>query len=485
MSITPVPEYNYQIGGSLPADAPTYVWRQADEDFYQALQAGEFCYVLNARQMGKSSLKVRTMQRLQTEGVACAAIDLTRIGTVDMSAEQWYSSIIDGIISSLDLYEVFDLCTWWEQYQVLSYVRRLDKFIDEVLLKLISQPIVIFIDEIDCVLSLPFKLDDFFAFIRECYNRRAEKPDYNRLTFALLGVTTPSDLMQDKQRTPFNIGREIELTGFDFAELDPLGQGLLPFTPYPHAVFSPILYWTGGQPFLTQKVFKLVADQVTNMPQGKASSWVAQLVQRHIINHWLQQDVPEHLITIQNRLTSSKNFSRLLELYRDVLRMKRIPIDDSPEQIELRLSGLVIKCERTLQVANQIYAAVFNQRWIEKYIETACPYRAELDAWIESGYDKALLLQGQSLQEAKAWAVDRSLPQQDHRFLLASQDYEQQKILQTLETARQNQRKLIAERQVADARLQQTQRSLKISLFVLAGVSIVLVVVGIIIWMRR
>lgn len=70
----------YQVGASLPIDAPSYVQRQADEEFYQKLRSGKFCYVLNSRQMGKSSLRVQTMQRLQQEGTICAAIDLTGIG---------------------------------------------------------------------------------------------------------------------------------------------------------------------------------------------------------------------------------------------------------------------------------------------------------------------------------------------------------------------------------------------------------------------
>ncbi|NEP43503.1 MAG: hypothetical protein F6K35_31470, partial [Okeania sp. SIO2H7] len=174
---------DYYFGGSLPLESETYVERQADDLLFQNLRQANFSYVLNSRQMGKSSLMVRTKKRLEKNGVGCVVIDLTTIGSQNINEAQWYSGVVKEIVDGLQL--EINWRKWWKEKQndTISTVQVFGGFLWEALLPEVAnndRQAVIFVDEIDGIINLPFGTYDFFALIRACHNKRAEFPLYNR-----------------------------------------------------------------------------------------------------------------------------------------------------------------------------------------------------------------------------------------------------------------------------------------------------------------
>ncbi|MHC5766118.1 MAG: AAA-like domain-containing protein [Nostoc sp.] len=497
----------YQVGGSLHSDDPTYVVRQADEKLYNSLKDGNFCYVFNSRQMGKSSLLQRISRRLKSEGYKCVYLDVTQLGSEDTTSAQWYKGIIVSIFYGLNLAEHVNFKQWWNMQTGLSPVQKLHQFVEEVLLPNVksdcegggeAKGIFILIDEIDSLLSLNFPVNDFFAWIRHCYNQQAYDPNFQRLGFALFGVASPSDLIADKRRTPFKIGTAIELYGFRLHEANPLLNGLQGAISQPEVVLQEVIYWTGGQPFLTQKLCQLVLQTALNTSERKIilspkteAYWVEELVRSHIIQHWESQDEPEHFRTIRDRLLfNQQQAGRLLSLYQQVLQAEEIedaknkntsdscyplppispvPTDDSREQTELLLSGLVEKHNGYLRIKNPIYRSIFNAEWVLKQLDNLRPYSQPFNAWVASGFqDESRLLRGNALQEVLDWTQRKSLSDLDYRFLAASQELERREVQQKLEVERLKE---------TEARLASEQKSARLQRRLLLGVSLALVAV--------
>ncbi len=91
--MTPPTAGYFVTGGTLPTGSKSYVERAADRELIEAVLRGEFCYILTARQMGKSSLMVRTAAKLRERSVAVAVLDLTAIGQ-NVTPAQWYDGLI-------------------------------------------------------------------------------------------------------------------------------------------------------------------------------------------------------------------------------------------------------------------------------------------------------------------------------------------------------------------------------------------------------
>ena len=441
MSSPPLPRYEYRVGGSLSSTDPTYIERSADVQLYQALSAGDFCYVLTSRQMGKSSLRMQMRSRLtQSNQGHCVSLDISRIGSEDITSNQWYQGIAFEILRSCQLSRTFDLKDWWRNQGDITPVQKLGHFLEELLMNAFADTrLFIFLDEIDSVRNLTFCVDDFFAFIRFCYNHRAENPDYERLSWALFGVATPSDLISDPKRTPFNIGKAIALSGFTLAEAQPLAKGLEGLVDDPQAILQRILHWTNGQPFLTQKLCALV-QSISQHPES-SQVWdlndIDRLVHAHIMDYWELKDEPEHLKTIRDRiLADDHRATRLLGLYQRIYTDGHVTVAACSEQEELLLSGIVSVRDDKIKVATPIYQKVFSLDWVSDQLSQRRPYAMAFRAWIESNQaDEAALLCGKALEKALVWANGKSISDLDYRFLAASQERENRMIRRELEAS--------------------------------------------------
>lgn len=415
----------FQVGGAVQGDA-FYIERRADRELLDALRRGEFCYILAPRQIGKSSLRIRVARTLALEGVRCVSIDFSGIGSTSVTIDEWYYSIADDIAQALG---IPNLDLFWTTHQHLTPVHRWYRFIRNELLDRVAGPIVVFIDEVDSVLALSFVTDDFFASIRSAYNLRADDPEYGRLTFCLLGVAAPADLIQNSVRTPFNIGKEIRLDDFSRAELGALLPGLESLQSDPAALLDAVYAWTSGHPYMTQRLCDDLVRHGT-IARGQESARVDDAAYNVFVRSGRGGDA--NLAYAEKRLDMNPSRLRvrqMLHLYRRLLDGERVPAEpNSQNQTELRLTGLAAEHlgpggDIHLRTRNLIFSEVYDHKWL-KAKEKEQRLAELVDRWVTAGKVDDYLLRGAALEDALSWSQGRGdLTVTDHEFLLAGVNY--------------------------------------------------------------
>ena len=209
--------------------------------------------------------------------------------------------------------------------------------------------------------------------IRYFYTSRATKPVFERLSFVLIGVATPGDLIRDRQRTPFNVGRRVEgVTDFTPVEAEPLAAGLGLSALAADQVMGWVLDWTGGHPYLTQQLCRALAEKMAQAEPGQAASWtaagVADVVAGTFFGEMRERD--NNLQFVQGMLTDERqDIYEVLGTYGLVWAGRQRVQDEEQSLVKshLKLSGVVRRDEdKALRVSNQIYETVFDGAWVKE-----------------------------------------------------------------------------------------------------------------------
>lgn len=415
------------LGGLKEGDL--YIERPADAELLSVLRRGDYAYVLSSRQTGKTSLMIRTLRRLRSQGVRCAKVDLGGLGT-DPDPAQWYHSLAVEIAEATGCGEAFAE-PFFSSAVRRTPVQRFTRFLRGLLARS-EAPLVIFIDEVEGFLKLPMRVaDDFLAAIRSCFNDRDREPLYRKLSFCLLGVCTPTELIRDERRTPFNVARGIHLEDFSW---DAVRSGFLPVlgndSAEAEACLARLHAWSGGHPYLTHR---LVEEVQRRAEEGEPLS--PELAEQAVADLFLGSLGREHenFLEVERRLClgPAHRVQRRLALYRALLRGESVPVrGHDPIQLELRIAGLLREIRPAgepphLAVRNRIFAAVFDETWAPKVdpakLDPALWMKDQLERWNELGRKDAFVLRGEELFEARRWAEEQpSLEPACRDFLEAS-----------------------------------------------------------------
>jgi WD40 repeat protein len=396
----------FQAGGTL-AEGSIYVKRRADSELPEALSKGEFCSVLSTRQIGKSSLRQRAARALAGAGAACVTIDLTALGTDDSKPENWYLGLASEIAEQLEL-DTPD--AFWKAHQGFGPVHCWSRYLEDEVLARVDRSVVIFVDEIDATLSLPFSRDDFFAAIRALYNRRVDRPANRRLTFCLLGVAAPGDLISDPTRTPFNVGRAIRLEDFTWEEMAAFRAGFEGVRDGGDALLREIYGWTSGHPYMTQRLCEDLATEARDRTVDQAVR--ARFLDRGRTDDPNLRYADRCFKDARAPQKIDPQMPRMLRLYRRLLGDELIPADFSdPVQLALMLTGLAAETTEAggspeLKVRNRIFRTVFDLTWVRAR-EADRAIADPLARWLESGRKEDFLLRGEALREVLIWAEGR------------------------------------------------------------------------------
>lgn len=416
--------------GGLKED-DLYIERPADRELQDALRAGDFAYVLSARQTGKTSLLLHTLRALRREGIRCAKIDLGAFGS-DASPDVFYESVAAEIADALGIDdELVTAC--FARWARLTPVRRFLHFLRETVAAAES-PLVLFVDEIEGFLKLPMIVaDDFFSALRTLYNDRAQEPLYRRLSFCLMGVCTPGELIRDERRTPFNVARNIALSDFSWPELRDGFLPVLAAEPQVEDLLARVYHFTNGHPYQSHRLVRDLVERTSSlgaMPLGPSA--VDAVVREQFLGSLGREQ--ENFLEVERRLClgSAHRVRQRVALYRAIRSGQRVPVRGRDSlQLDLNLTGLV-RSERQpngeacLVVRNRIFADLFDESWSPK----AEPAKLDPSLWIQQqtehwlGFERndAFVLRGEELYEAQGWATEqRTIEPSAREFLAASQ----------------------------------------------------------------
>lgn len=222
-----------------------YVERNADAQLRNVIERmGRPAYVLVARQMGKTNLLLHAKRTFSKPGDLFVYAD---VSNPFKTLTDFFQSLVDIMIEAGQFGSSVqeNISALREEKNGLPPHKLHEREL-RLILNSISGKLVVFLDEVDALGKCDYS-DEVFAYIRSIYfAARTNFPEFNRLSYVLSGVAEPSELIKNKDISPFNIGQKIYLDDFSIGELNEFCAKAE--VSIPKEAIDAIFDWTNGNP---------------------------------------------------------------------------------------------------------------------------------------------------------------------------------------------------------------------------------------------
>ncbi|CAN5159693.1 hypothetical protein BH11PSE2_BH11PSE2_07560 [soil metagenome] len=365
-----------------------YIDRAADRQLNSIIEdMGRPGYVLVARQMGKTNLLINMKRRREGLGDIVGYFDLSNRLSSD---RRLFRSIIDLYLEAYSgtFFEVSKEITAQRIQTDVPANVEYDRHLRLLLRAAPENRLIIILDEIDSLVNATYS-DSFLAQVRSMYFSRTNHPEFQRLTYVLSGVAEPTDLIKDKNISPFNIGEKIYLDDFSRTEFDRfiVASGL----SVSEEVKASIYGWTCGNPRMTYDLCSAIEDLVREGRHPSVSD-----VRNSVNNLYLSRfdRAPVDHVRI---------LAETDPLIRDAIVSIRYGKGDSlSERVKskLYLAGVIRAAGTEVKIKNPIIDAALSDLWLGQITAgKRSLIEAASDSFAAKRYDQAVRLFNQAEQE--------------------------------------------------------------------------------------
>jgi hypothetical protein len=295
--------------GPVAVDSPFYVGRTPIEsECYEAiLQAGALICIKSPKQMGKTSLLYRILERAKKQGYQTVRLNLLQAEKAVFSNLdkflRWFCSYVS---QKLDI--PAQLNDYWDEDR--GSILSCTTYFEAHILEQIDSPLVLALDEVDRVFQYPEIAEEFLPMLRSWHEEAKNREIWEKLRLVVVHSTEYYGKL-DIHQSPFNVGLPVKLTDFTLEQVENLARrhGLDGAALVGEKGFSPLLEMVGGHPYLVRLALYHLADgSVTLLQLLQDAPTDAGIYSEHLRRHLVTlKEHPELAGALKQVVTSTES----------------------------------------------------------------------------------------------------------------------------------------------------------------------------------